>query len=221
MTVCFDLETVRQYENWKSCPDAVKAAWQYVAKSKFPDRDYAEMYIERAGLFPEFGKIVVISAMDSKSKEVTSFTGMEFGGAAAEVTLIKNFIEKLTGEWKGKLLGHYIKGFDIPYLVTRIVANGLKIPNVLKLYGVKPWEMSNIIDTREIWKQGQYQTCHAASLVAVCLALGVESPKADIDGSEVSDAYYRGELDRIVKYCENDVRANTEVFNRMWKLGMY
>lgn len=224
MKLVFDIETVRQYNNWDECPDDHKAAWEYVAKSKFPDMEAGAAYKEKAALFPEFGKIVVISAMSSKTKEIKSFTGMEFNGVNAEQVLLKNFKDMIDrGAWQlAQLIGHYIKGFDIPYIVTRMAANNITIPDVLRLYGVKPWDMT-LIDTRDVWKQGLYTTSQASSLVAICLALGVESPKNDISGAEVSDVYYSGNggaLDRIKDYCEADVLATAKAFNKMYQLKM-
>ncbi len=43
--------------------------------------------------------------------------------------------------------------------------------------------------------------------------LGIPSPKEDIDGSMVRDAYYEeDDLDRIVAYCELDVITLAQVF---------
>jgi len=224
MKLVFDIETVRQHKAWSECPENVKAAWEYVAKSKFPELEAGVAYHEKAALFPEFGKIVVISAMSSKTKEIESFTGMEFGGANAEFTLLKNFKDRIErGDWRGsQLIGHYIKGFDIPYIVTRMAAHSIEIPQLFKLYGQKPWEMT-LIDTKDVWKQGIYQTSQAASLIAICLTLGVESPKQDISGGDVGEVYYSDDEDaveRIKNYCEADVRATAQVFNKMFKLKM-
>lgn len=216
--VVFDIETVRGFKSWDDCPDDVKAAWEYVASRKFPDMEPGEAYEEKAGLFPEFGKIVVISAVDNREKKVMSFA------AEKEGDLLKEFAEAIEKwGWDVQLIGHYIKGFDLPYVWTRMVANGIKLPRPLRLYGTKPWEM-NMIDTREVWKQGLYTTCQASSLVAVCLAMGVDSPKdGDVSGGSVSEVYYSDDengLGKIVKYCEADVMATAQVFNNMVKYGM-
>jgi hypothetical protein len=46
--------------------------------------------------------------------------------------------------------------------------------------------------------------------------LGIPSPKEDMDGSMVRDVYYeKGDLDRIVAYCELDVITLAQVFLRL------
>lgn len=221
----FDIETVRAYKQLSEAPEAFVEAWEYVSSSRYPEMTSEESFQEKAGLHPEFGKVVCISALHSKKKEeVVSFNGREWIDDEAEFTLLKKFADRINqGDWKGStLVGHYIKGFDIPYLVTRYVANGMVVPKSLKMYGTKPWDLT-MIDTREIWKQGLYQTSQAANLIAVCLALGVESPKQDITGAEVSEVFWSGEegaVERITKYCEADVIATSQVLRKMYELKM-
>jgi hypothetical protein len=46
--------------------------------------------------------------------------------------------------------------------------------------------------------------------------LGIPSPKEDIDGSMVRDVYYEDkDLDRIIKYCEQDVITVAQIILRM------
>ena len=192
----FDIETVRAFKQLSDASDQFIEAWNYVAERKYPDIAPEESFLTKAGLHPEFGKVVVISAMHSKDKDksVVSFNGNDWVEDEAEWTLLKAFSDRISkGDWKGsRLVGHYIKGFDIPYLVTRFVANNLPVPPMFKLYGQKPWEMT-LIDTRDVWKQGLYQTCQAASLIAVCNTLGIKSPKQDITGAEVGEVFWSGE----------------------------
>jgi hypothetical protein len=53
------------------------------------------------------------------------------------------------------------------------------------------------------------------SLARLCAALGVESPKGDMDGSKVYDAWLSGEYDRISEYNRADVVAMRECWRRM------
>jgi hypothetical protein len=53
------------------------------------------------------------------------------------------------------------------------------------------------------------------SLDALCRALGVESPKSDLDGSRVFDAWLAGEHERIARYNLADAKACREVFHRL------
>jgi predicted PolB exonuclease-like 3'-5' exonuclease len=46
--------------------------------------------------------------------------------------------------------------------------------------------------------------------------LEIESPKDNINGSEVHSYYWNGNLEDIKKYCESDVRASIEVSKKIY-----
>ena len=75
----------------------------------------------------------------------------------------------------------------------------------------KPWEV-NILDLQEIWKQNGFNSCKFNS---ACVFLGIESPKDDIDGSQVHEAFWNGEIERIKTYCEKDVISLHKMYNKI------
>ena len=65
----------------------------------------------------------------------------------------------------------------------------------------------------ELWKFGDYKSYTSLSLLA--LALGIPTPKDDIDGSMVGDVYWKDKnLDRVVTYCQKDVITLARVYLR-------
>jgi hypothetical protein len=92
----------------------------------------------------------------------------------------------------------------------RALINGLKVPAQFNTIGKKPWELS-IVDTAELWSFGAWQESFT-SLDTLTAVLNIPSPKSDIDGSKVSEVFWEeGDLDRIAKYCEQDVVATINV----------
>ena len=66
----------------------------------------------------------------------------------------------------------------------------------------------------DLWKFGDFKSYTSLNLLA--LALGVPTPKDDIDGSRVWEVYWKEKnLDRIVSYCQKDVITVVQVFLRM------
>ena len=53
------------------------------------------------------------------------------------------------------------------------------------------------------------------SLDSLSRALGIESPKGELDGSKVYDYYLAGRVDEIYDYCLRDVRATRAIYKRM------
>ena len=94
----------------------------------------------------------------------------------------------------------------------------IKLPLLLDISGKKPWEIAHL-DTMELWKFGDFKSYTPLNLLAH--ALGVPSPKDDIDGSQVWTIYWNNDdLDRIVSYCQKDVEALVNVFLRMKGLSI-
>lgn len=234
MSMIFDIETVRKTNLFTELSEAQQKVWMKIRTDRFNDFSLEESYKSKAGLFPEFNKIVCISMY---APHVPPFFVEEEGNEKPELKFLSAYgdlEEKVLrealafmSENSTHLVGHGIKRFDIPNLIVKCVQYNIEVPYWLRMYGVKPWE-SNHIDTYEVWKGGNFSTTQAASLDSVCAVLGIESPKDDIDGSEVSNLYwsdYGGDkhaenLNRIKTYCEKDVRSNYLVFKKMQKLNM-
>lgn len=220
--VALDIESIRGHETLSDASSQTQDAWASLSSRRWPEKTPDESYLEFAGLFPEFGKICCISCM-VKGQEPKSFvldkSVMEF---EREKTMLVEFATWLLELGPFILVGHNIKKFDLPFINIRCVANGLKLFEGFRLYGTKPWE-SKHIDTLEIWTNGVFGHNQSASLESVCNVLGIESPKAEFSGAQVSSVYYSGDEDamsKISKYCERDVVATALAFSVMSKLGM-
>ena len=136
-----------------------------------------------------------------------------------ETLLLKTFADLLNSHFKEEhyfLCGHNAKEFDFPYIARRMIIHQIKLPNKLNLFGKKPWEIPHL-DTLDLWKFGDYK--HYTSLKLLTQILGIPSPKGDIDGSQVAEVYYKEKnLDRIIRYCENDTIAVAQLLLRFQNL---
>jgi hypothetical protein len=88
------------------------------------------------------------------------------------------------------------------------------LPRILDISGAKPWEIKDrLLDTLQMWKFGDYK--NYTSLDLLCAVFNIPTPKDDIDGSQVAMIYYQeGDLDRIIRYCEKDTFALTNLLLR-------
>jgi hypothetical protein len=83
---------------------------------------------------------------------------------------------------------------------------------------MKPWE-TNLVDTMQMWRFGDYKNYTSLNLLASCL--GISSPKGDIDGSMVGLVYWKeNNLQRIVEYCQKDVVTVAQVLLRFRHLPL-
>lgn len=191
-----DIETAPLYASLEEYPEALR--------TKLEER-YGEEAYDRAALHAEYGKIVCISvgmASHNHSFRSHSYTG-------DEKELLTRFSYMRLNDCR--LVGHNILDFDLPFIQRRMVIHGIQIPARLVTAGRKPWELESVFsDTMVMWSSTQWK--YRASLNVLCEILDIPSPKSDMDGSMVGKAFYRGEIDRIAAYCEEDVRATHQVY---------
>ncbi|HRP31176.1 MAG TPA: ribonuclease H-like domain-containing protein [Agriterribacter sp.] len=217
-----DIETVPGVPDFQQLPEKWKILWQDKISKTMPENILPEdSYLNKAGILAEFGKIVCISTGFFYNEKggnlcfkLKSFSGDD------EAALLTAFVEMLNTfrEKRGHfaMAGHNIKEFDIPYICRRMLMLNLPLPESLQLSGRKPWE-TNLIDTMELWKFGDYKNYVSLNLLAS--VLGIDTPKDDIDGSMVKDVYYKERnLPRIVTYCQKDVVTVANVILRFRNL---
>jgi predicted PolB exonuclease-like 3'-5' exonuclease len=217
--IYLDIETAPKVQFYADADDYTK---EYFEK-KFSESNLtekmtvAEFYEKKVSLYAEFSKIVCLVLATHIADNTFKFKVLysdKDNAVFSETTLLTAFAEILKKS-SGVLCGHNIKGFDIPFLCKRFLANGLEVPSALNPYGKKQWDI-NHIDTMEAAKFGNFQG--ATTLDNLCHLLGIKSPKGDMDGSMVSQVYHNsGEdgLNKIANYCVKDVEAAVLVADRL------
>ncbi|HLN53017.1 MAG TPA: 3'-5' exonuclease [Lentimicrobium sp.] len=207
-----DIETVSQYANYHELPETLMKLWEHKAGFiRRDEMDTPESLYSRAGIYSEFGKIICISVgfLRDNHLRIKSFAGDD------EFVILSQFAELLNRSYNkptSLLCAHNGKEFDYPYISRRMLVNGLKLPAILDICGCKPWEIRHM-DTLEFWKFGDHK--NYTSLALLTTIFGIESPKDDIDGSQVGNIYWNEKnLDRIKEYCQKDVIALVQLFLR-------
>lgn len=214
-----DIETVRVVEILQK-DSPLYDSWEYKmrysreAEEKFGDKSLEDLYAEKAALYAEFGKIVCIT-IGKVNKGLLTVKSYKGDDEKELLTTFMRVLGKMTDQNKSlKLVGHAIKGFDIPFIMRRSIINGIDLHPYFDSAHLKPWEMGFVLDTLELWKGTGF---YSAALINIAVAMGIPSPKSDMNGSETSQVYYYEEdgLDRIAKYCEQDVICVAKVVNRL------
>jgi len=113
------------------------------------------------------------------------------------------------------ICGANVIAFDIPM----IIVNGMRYFNVSEhlkneyiTSGKKPWELKAIIDLLDQFRGTHYGN---SSVDEMCFHFGLESSKSEIDGSMVSDEYWKNGVDKINTYVKKDVFSNINIFKKM------
>ena len=215
--IFFDIETAKLEQNIENNPN-LHSAWVYKARNqnevvrKTGEMMTAEEYYnEKAALYAPFGRVVtvVVGRIVDNKIILKSYASYD------EKELLDAFSEDLDKVYSARpntrLVGFNSIGFDTPFLVKRMIVNGIRPNDLLDEGGAKPWEVKSV-DLAQIWKGNAF---YMDSLSAVAATFGLPTPKDALDGSQVSDAFYENRLDEIVTYCQKDVETTIRLFRKM------
>jgi predicted PolB exonuclease-like 3'-5' exonuclease len=192
----FDIETIPNEERIKS------RQWAEFKEKKQIKDD------QDSALYPAFGQVVCICAWDQLNNRKFKKCVED------ERDLLLSFNDFMS---KDEILaGQFIKGFDIPFLASRYIANELSLPDPFRVANKKPWEIVHI-DTAELLKFGGFSS---PSLDAICLMFGIQSPKeGSVNALGVRQAFKEKRFTDIEKYCSMDVMQTNEVIRILQKYG--
>jgi uncharacterized protein YprB with RNaseH-like and TPR domain len=227
-----DIETVSEYPTYDDLPEIKQMLWdvkasQIARNANIPiyDSSPAALYIEKAGIFSEFAKVVTISmGFLSFEDDVPVKIRIKSLAGSDESRILEDFSRILINHYNdpenNRICGHNIKEFDIPFLCRRMVINQIQFPPLLDISGKKPWQTAHILDTMDMWRFGDYKNYTSLNLLAG--TLGISSPKDDIDGSMVGKIYWENEdVERIVTYCQKDVVTVIQVVMKFAGLPLF
>ncbi len=215
-----DIETVAATDQYASLDDRLKVQWSRKAgffRQREDGQSDEDLYNERAGIYAEFGKIIVVAiGKFTENENGQRILKTKYFASHEEDRLLDEFriaLEKMDQLQQLKLCAHNGKEFDFPYLSRRMLVNGITLPSVLNLSGKKAWEIPHL-DTMEMWKFGDYK--HYTSLDLLAAIFNIPTSKGELDGSKVNRAYYQDkDLKKIAEYCVGDVVAVAQLFLRM------
>lgn len=166
----FDIETTPR-------PGIMDTFYPQWAESKYPGKEGQELE-DMAALHAEFGMICAIAIGNALTDDAPKvYTA---GSVEEEKELLKSVSDIFDSEG-AILIGHNIKGFDIPFVAKRFMAHFGFVPRALNFGGKKPWEIPHI-DTMELIRKAN------PSLVKNWNKHRIET----------SRAYYVGNRDKIL-----------------------
>lgn len=213
-----DIETVPMLNDYDQLSYKMQQLWDKKSSLIEPQQtDTKATFAERAGIYAEFGKIICIGlGYFVKSKSTYTLKIKSLAGHDEKIILneFRSVCNKFFKAPDKQFCGHNIREFDIPYICRRSYINQLALPDVIAdLQNKKPWE-NPLMDTLQFWKFGEYKNFTSIDLLSTVLE--IESPKGDIDGSDVARVYWKEQhLDRIVQYCNRDIVTVGQVLMRL------
>ena len=124
-----------------------------------------------------------------------------------ETDIIKNFWQVAAD--CNLFVGHNILDFDLRFIYQRSVIHQIKPSRDIPF---TRFRNAPVFDTMQEWsKWGREHV----SLDSLTKALGIPSPKENLDGSKVYPHYRAGKLMEIIEYCKRDVETVRQVYHRL------
>lgn len=216
-----DIETTPAAPAIEHLSEDMQQLWrEKMAKTAPVSANDDSAYVDRAGIYAEFGKIVCISAGFFSLENNRYQLRLKSFYNDDEAVVLSGFLELINKFYakypRFQFAGHNIKEFDIPFICRRSVIHQLSLPQPLQLHGFKPWEVP-MLDTLQLWRFGDFK--HYISLKLLTAVMGIDTPKDDIDGSMVGKVYWEEkDLERIAAYCQKDVLAVAQLLLKFKRL---
>jgi len=174
--------------------------------------DPSDLWSNRASLHPEFGRIICVTFGVFTPEGVERLTSF-YGEDEKDILEKSNKILANSRQKGYKLVGQNIKNFDIPYLGKRMLIHNITPDSMIQVWNKKPWETS-FIDLAEVFAFGAWgQTFSSLDLISH--VLGVPTSKDNMEGSQVHEYYWKGMIENIKDYCEQDVVCTMNCFKKI------
>jgi DNA polymerase elongation subunit (family B) len=182
------------------------AAWERDQKA-----DAVKEAIEKSSFNAAYGQICCIGwAIDSGETDAVTLTSDQ-----SEKSIIEAFFNHIDFEIDDRpsnskitIVGHYITGFDIRFIIQRCIVLGIRIPLWFPR-DPKPWS-NDVFDTMTAWAGAK----DSISMDNLCAALGLEG-KGDVDGSMVAQMFAEGKHAEIAQYCREDIERTRAIHRKM------
>lgn len=108
------------------------------------------------------------------------------------------------------LVGHNVKGFDLPRLRFAYLRAGLQLPGIL----ASPTAL--VFDTmREFARRFSVEREEFIGLAEVLEKVGMPNHKGVMDGSDIDGLLAGGQLEAVLQYAALDVMCESELFLRL------
>jgi len=220
--VYFDLETAAEFRSLDELAIAnPKKAELWTKRCEYlrarfeenKDLSDEQIYLEKAALAPEFSRVICATFARLSWKETSPSLVVKSYASESEKEVLDGIHKVFEKFFNLKFVGHNIKRFDVPVMCKRLLINEFSLPKGLLIHNLKPWEMP-FIDTSEVWSFGAWQESFV-SLDLLATSIGLDSPKEELQGSEVNSYFWSGRLAEITKYCERDVLTTTNILLKL------
>jgi len=125
----------------------------------------------------------------------------------------ENLLEFMNRQIEGHdlIIGHYIKDFDLPFIINRCRKHGIKPPNVGYMHKGR-WQWNeNVIDLKDLWTFSKYGEYISLNNMAKFFGLKTKDEKI----GERFEQVFNEDIDKAIEYCKHDVSLTKQIYERL------
>lgn len=212
-----------------TCPESGEPPANYKAEEAIERWREREREKAKAGAWKEYrdralspmtGRIACIGwALDNKKSQCwVADIASPFLLEKDILARLEDGLTRLDGPFR--IVGHNVKGFDVPYLRLRAMAHGMD--KLARMLSPGPRYSTKVVDTCDLWPASsswnREKVNGSAKLSEVCKFLGI-TRENQVMGSQVFEAYVAGRLVEIADHCMHDVEDTRDVYKRLESAG--
>jgi predicted PolB exonuclease-like 3'-5' exonuclease len=201
--IVLDIETVGQ-----RVEEIPERAFEYLLRSigrDAPDPEELERrredLVSRLGLDPTTGRVICIGVLDIATEAGKTFSARE------EKELLLSFWQWMESAAPTYFVSFSGRRFDVPYLHVRSAIHGIVPARPIPLHASAHFDVREALEGDDRRRRG--------SLDYFCAIFGVPSPKTEMDGERVAQAFEEGRIEDIERYCLSDCRATLALYRRL------
>ena len=171
-----------------------------------PDFDYDYF----ASTHGDFGKIICISLAYIDGDESIRLKSLSGDDEHKILNDFNGIIERHQG-----IFIHYNGlNFDIPFILQRMAHHGI-MPSGRRFTNLRRFSTEPHFDVMMVYYNWDMQKVLPLGILAELH--GMPSPKEDLSGDKVFEAYKKGEWKRIKRYCEFDTATTLNLWRKLFK----
>lgn len=216
MNIYLDIETIPAQSNEAKAriaetvkpPAQMKKAETIAAWERDQKAAAVEEAIANTSFNAAYGQICCIGFAVDDSPATSISWPINAENEALAIAGFFDTISDVVGNRFPVLVGHYITGFDIRFIMQRCIVLGVRIPGWMPL-DPKPWD-AGVFDTMTAWSGPRDKV----SMETLCQAFGIEG-KGDVDGSMVGQMFAEGKHKEIAEYCRGDIERTRAIHKHM------
>lgn len=167
------------------------------------------------GVMAEGRPPIILSGMSEETTSIEGWAVLGCGDEAGMLRMLGTFLDAETDP-ETVLVGHNLRGFDLPKLRHAYIRHRLRLPEILKPK-IGDEERAKTCDTMTLFRafSMEHRDSLMVSLDTVAEALGIPRPKQHVAGAEIPRLHQEGRYSVILAYCAIDTMTCAKAYTLM------